>query len=433
MKKKLSLLLAVMLLVSTILAVPVCAEEEGSTPSSAPTESKPTEPAPSEESKPEESKPEESKPTEPDPSTPTQGSTPTEPSETRPCTHTYGDWDANEGSHWKVCTACGHRESAGHSWASETVTVDPTCGEYGGICKVCTVCQGVLVTQLIDPTGKHTYDNACDTSCNVCGATRTITHTFGTGWKYSGKGHWHYCTVCGAAGEVKDHYPGPAATEEKDQICLTCGMVMMKKKEHTHKWDTKWSSDGSSHWYTCTVCQEKDKIAAHAYDDGCDTDCNDCGYVRTAAHTYGPEWTQTESAHYGVCTVCGESGTAEEHIADSTGTCCAVCGYAMEAAEETHQHEFLEDTWGFDANGHWNLCMCGETGEAAPHVWDDGKKMEKNTILYRCDVCGAEKQAHTEQNSFHWLLAAAGGAVLICLIGIVACVVMIRRNREEDE
>ena len=74
MKKKLSLLLAVMLLVSTILAVPVCAEEEGSTPSSAPTESKPTEPAPSEESKPEESKPEESKPTEPDHSTPTPGS-----------------------------------------------------------------------------------------------------------------------------------------------------------------------------------------------------------------------------------------------------------------------------------------------------------------------------------------------------------------------
>ena len=430
MKKKLSLLIAAMLLMSTILAVPVCAEEEGSTPSSAPTESKPTEPAPSGESKPEEPKPEESKPTEPDPSAPTQDSTPTEPSKPACTTHTYGDWDADEGSHWKVCTVCGYRESAGHSWASETITVDPTCGEHGGICKICTVCQGVLVTQLIDPTGKHTYDNACDASCNVCGATRTITHTFGTGWKYSGKGHWHYCTVCGAADEVKDHYPGPAATEEKNQICLTCGMIMMKKKEHTHKWESVLDSDANSHWYTCTGCQEKDKIAAHAYDDGCDTDCNDCGYARTAAHTYGPEWTQTELSHFGVCTVCGEETAPENHIADSTGTACSICGYAMKAAGETHRHEFIEDTWGFDENGHWNLCMCGETDKVAPHVWDDGEKVEKNITLYHCDVCGAEKQEYTEQSSFPWLLAAAGGAVLICLTGIVICIVMIRRNRE---
>lgn len=429
MKKRLSILLALLLLVGNFLAVPAAAEgtgEEGSTPSGAPTESKPTEPAPSEEPKPTESKPAESEPT-----TPTQGSTPTEPS-TPACTaHTYGDWEGDEGSHWHSCTKCGHRESAGHSWASELITVAPTCKDPGGKCKICTVCEGVLVTEIIPATTTHTYDKDCDDTCNVCSAKREVTHTFGKTWTYNGKGHWHTCTLCGAAGEVKAHYPGPAATEEKDQICLTCGMIMMRKKPHAHKWDTKWSSDESSHWYVCTVCQEKDKTAAHTYDDGCDADCNDCGYIRTTAHTYGADWIQTEMTHSHVCTVCGEETPAEDHVADSTGTKCGICSYAMEAMEETHVHEFDPETWGFDENGHWNTCICGEKDHAEPHTWDEGEKKGKQ-ILHTCEICGAEKTEEAPVQAFPWLLVAAGGGILICLAGIVVCIIVLRRSREED-
>lgn len=370
---------------------------------------------------------------------PTQPAQPTEPTvtepepttqPTQPCSHSFGDWGGDETSHWRTCTACGHRESAGHTWAAETITVEPTCGEPGGVCKVCTVCEGVLVTQLIEPTGKHSYTNACDTSCNTCGAQRTVEHSFSTGWKYSYKGHWHYCTICGAEGEIKDHYPGPAATEEKDQICLTCGYVMTKKKEHTHKWDSAWSSDEAGHWHSCTTCQEKDSPVAHSYEDGCDTACDICGYTRTAAHTYGPEWEQTESAHYGICTVCGEHSPEEEHTADSTGTRCSVCGYAMEPEETAHEHEFQEDTWGFDEDGHWMTCMCGEKDNAAPHVWEEGEK-KGGKLLYTCEVCGAEKQEEAPDSGFPWLLLAAGGGILVCLIGIVICIIVIRRNKEE--
>lgn len=426
MKRILSLFLAAMLLTSTMLVVPVYGSDalpsESSAPTSATEAPKPTEttaPVP-----------------DPNPTTaPTEGSTDptTAPTDPKPCTHVYGDWTADEAAHGRKCTLCGYAESNAHSWAPDIITVDPTCGEAGGKCKVCTVCAGVLVTELIQPTGKHTYDNTCDTSCNVCGATRTVEHTFGTGWKYSGKGHWHYCTVCGAAGEVKDHYPGPAATEEKDQICLTCGMIMMKKKEHTHKWGAQWSSDADSHWYTCTVCQEKDKLASHSYDDSCDTECNTCGYVRTAAHTYGPEWSQSESGHWETCTVCGQQTPVEAHAADSSGTSCAVCGYAMEAAGENHQHEFEEDVWSFDEGGHWNLCICGQKENAGTHVWDEGVKAGKDIVLYRCEVCGAERQEQVENGGFPWLLVAAGGAILVCLVGIVACIIVIRRNREEEE
>ena len=430
MKKKLSLFLTVFFLGSSFLMIPARAEDtlpEGSTPTTnSSEESKPSEPSnPSEESKPTESTPTES-------TQPTHDSTPTQPSEPKPCTHVYGEWTADEAAHGRKCTLCGYAESNAHTWASDTVTVDPTCGEAGGECKICTVCQGVLVTKLIEPTGKHTFDNSCDAKCNVCGAERTVEHTFGTGWKYSGKGHWHYCTICGAAGEVKDHYPGPAATEEKEQICLTCGMVMMKKKAHTHKWDTQWSSDEAGHWYTCTVCQEKDKMTAPTYDDSCDIDGSVCGYVRTAAHTYGPDWMQTELSHYGICTVCGEETPAENHVTDSTGKECSICGYDMEAAEETHVHEFMEDTWGFDEAGHWNVCMCGEKDKASPHTWDEGVKDGKQ-ILHTCGVCGSEKTEEAPKSSFPWLQAAVGSGVLICLAGIAICIVLIIRNRRYEE
>lgn len=421
MKKKLSLFLAVFLLTSSFLLITARAEDtpsDGSVPSSTATEPKDTEPTPSE--------------TGSETTTPTQGSTPTEPSQPAACTHVYGEWTADEVAHGRKCTLCGHAESNAHSWSSEIITVDPTCGEAGGKCKVCTVCSGVLVTELIEPTGKHTYDDACDTKCNVCSAERTVEHTFGTGWKYSDKGHWHYCTICGAAGEIMNHYPGPAATEEKDQICLTCGMVMMKKKAHTHKWDTKWSSDETSHWYTCTVCQEKDKTDVHTYDNGCDTDCNVCGYVRTAAHTYGPYWIRTDLTHYGTCVVCGEETSPENHVADSTGTSCSVCGYTMEVAEETHVHEFIVDTWGFDEYGHWNACMCGEKDNAEPHVWDEGVKKGKE-MIHTCEVCAAEKTEEAPESSFPWGLVALGGGALICLTGIVVCIVLIIKNREYED
>ncbi|MBQ4065110.1 MAG: hypothetical protein IJD10_03315, partial [Clostridia bacterium] len=50
----------------------------------------------------------------------------------------------------------------------------PTCTEQGltdG--EKCEVCQAVLVSQSAIPALGHTYDNACDGDCNVCGTSRT--------------------------------------------------------------------------------------------------------------------------------------------------------------------------------------------------------------------------------------------------------------------
>lgn len=421
MKKILMLFLSAVL-VCSLAALPAMAEDTLTTDgaSSAPVTdpSSPTVPAPSESSP----------ATDPTEKVPDNTTAPTETSP-KPCSHTYGDWDADEGSHWKTCTQCGHRESSGHSWASESVTVAPTCKDPGGVCKICTVCQGVMVTEIIPQTQVHTYDDDCDEDCNICGATREVSHEFGTGWKYSYKGHWHTCTECGAAGELKAHYPGPAATEEKNQICLTCGYVMTKKLEHAHKWDSQWSSDTQGHWHSCSTCTEQKDYSAHSYTDDCDMDCDICGYIRRTAHRY-EQWLSDESGHWQVCEVCGEKTQPEAHQPNQNGTSEPRCIVCLHSVTVEHIHEFRPE-WLHDEVNHWKECTCAEQAEKAEHLWNEGTEQD-GMLAFVCEVCQAEKQEEIPAKAFPWLLAAAGGVVLLCLIGIVICIVAIRRNKEDE-
>ncbi len=149
-----------------------------------------------------------------------------------------------------VCNVCGAtRTPADHVYTSR-VTTAPTCGAEGVRTYTCSVC-GDNYTEAIAATGAHTYDNACDTACNGCGAVRTITHV--------------YVAVVTTA--------------------PTCG------------------ADGVS-TYTCSVCGDNytETIAAtgnHTYDNDCDADCNACGTARTPAdHVYTANCDT-------ICNVCG--------------------------------------------------------------------------------------------------------------------------------
>lgn len=79
----------------------------------------------------------------------------------------------------------------------------------------------------------HTYDNACDPSCNACKATRTAPHAFSDTWKSNDRVHWHACT-CGA-----------------------------KSGESTHTWDIgtvtqkPTETENGTLLFTCTICGAK--------------------------------------------------------------------------------------------------------------------------------------------------------------------------------
>ena len=114
-------------------------------------------------------------------------------------THIYGAWSNDDADHWQECT-------------------DAACTDKAGSVK--------------DKAG-HVYDDDADTTCNVCGYVRTVTppapvhtHTYGA-WSSDDADHWHECTDASCtdkAGSVKDK-AGHVYDDAADTTCNVCGYV----------------------------------------------------------------------------------------------------------------------------------------------------------------------------------------------------------------
>ena len=241
------------------------------------------------------------------------------------CTHSSYEkgWTSDATYHWHACSSCGEA----------------------------------------DKKVAHVYDNACDTTCNVCGYTRKTTHQFSGDWNSDSTGHWQTCKVCGAKTDTVAHTPGAPATEKTAQTCTVCGFVLKPALAHTHVYSTDWSKNTTYHWHACTGCDGvKDKVK-HIYDSSCDTTCNACGYVRTITHSYS-SWTRDGSSHWHVCSVCGKVADKNAHVYDnSCDATCNTCGYVREVT-----HTWKKD-YQSDAEGHWNVCsVCGIASIKSAHT-----------------------------------------------------------------
>jgi len=125
----------------------------------------------------------------------------------------------------------------------------------------------------------HTYDNDCDTDCNVCGDIREVgDHIYDNACDA-------FCNICDTQREVSDHI----YDNDCDTNCNICGAV---RTVNGHVYDFDCDA-------FCNVCGYERTPAAHKYDNDCDTDCNDCGAKRTITHTY-----DDSSDLY--CNVCGD-------------------------------------------------------------------------------------------------------------------------------
>ena len=105
-----------------------------------------------------------------------------------------------------------------------------------------------------DTDHKHTYKNDCDTTCDSCGETRTVTHKYKNDCAA-------ICDVCYATRTPKDHVYANAC----DETCNSCGMK---------------------------------RATPHVYDNDCDEECNSCRKTRSTNHG------KTFDA-YGNCKSCG--------------------------------------------------------------------------------------------------------------------------------
>ena len=291
-----------------------------------------------------------------------------------------------------------------HVW-DVSYTVPATCKEEGATAYGCSAC-GTIAVEVLPK----------------------LEHKFSTQWSRNASGHWHACSACGEKADFGSHYPGPAATEEKAQICLTCGITLTAKLGHTHKYDTQWTSDETGHWYACSGCDDQKDLEDHTYDDGCDPDCNVCGYASSTVHSYSGTWLNDETGHWDVCTICQEASTVEPHIPgpDATETeaqVCLACSFELTPAPlQEHVHE-AEGPWVTDGENHWRLCACGEKTEAAAHLWDAGEEQEDRTVLYSCEDCGftrTEGKPGTGISPLVWM-----GAAIIALLSAAAVILFL--------
>lgn len=272
------------------------------------------------------------------------------------CEHTYSD------SCDESCNKCGATRKPTHKWGAATVVTEATCKSKGTAKYKCNAC-GETKTEAIAKSD-HIYDHNCDVDCNVCGATRTVTHTYA--WACDATQHWQECTACKAPLEKADH---TLATEM--------------------------TGDETGHGYACTVCMMIPKPEGHAFDSVCDDKCDGCGYVRKVYHSYSGVYSLDAEAHWNICVLCDQVINKGNHTpgapaTETTDQSCTKCGYVIQKAEN-HTHIQYDDLLS-DENGHWFACRCGEDSEVVPHNWDKGTIDEEIKITtYVCADCGQQK------------------------------------------
>ena len=217
---------------------------------------------------------------------------------------------------------------------------------------------------------EHTYDNACDATCNDCGETREVSaHQ----WNDATCTTLKTCTVCGTTeGEMLPHN-WEDATCITAKTCKTCGTTEGEPFGHKPAED-----DGDCGTdVLCTVCgavttPAKLEHIAHADDGDCTTPitCTECTTVLTAAkeHNFeGAEWQSNETQHWHVCKNEGCNVTDEkiDHISDGAATVdkpekCSVCEYTI-APQLPHEHSYTVAD--YDDTHHYMRCACGQIDE----------------------------------------------------------------------
>ena len=230
------------------------------------------------------------------------------------------DWAIDDYHHWRGCA-------------------DPNCR--------------TLVPAWAEGYDYHSYDNAKDPDCNICGWIRAVdpghVHTWSGIWEGDGTHHWLRCSDPGCPGVVPawakgyggHTYAGGAPN------CAVCGRARFVPSSHTHTWGTGWNGDGGFHWRRCTGADcpgvtpnTAQDYGAHVYDGAQDPDCNICGQNRFVdpghTHTWGTGWNGDGSCHWHICTDAGCPGVVPgwakgyaPHVYDGDmDPDCNICGMA---------------------------------------------------------------------------------------------------------
>ncbi len=205
-------------------------------------------------------------------------------------------------------------------------------------------------------------------------------------------------------------------------VAGTASAIVLPIVLHEHTYAIEWSMDATNHWHdaNCGHEGEKSDVAAHVFDNACDTDCNVCGTTREVEpHVY-------DNACDTVCNVCEAEREVEPHVYDNDcDTVCNVC----EAEREVEPHVYDNDcdttcnvcnatrvithshatVWTVGETTHWYACsVCGDKKDETAHVYNqqvetdtylkDAATATTKAVYYKSCVCGAKGTETFEKN-----------------------------------
>ncbi len=218
----------------------------------------------------------------------------------------------------------------------------------------------------------HSYDNACDTTCNVCGYVRSITHSYQQTWSTDEENHWHECSVCHDKKDVGTHSGGTATCKAK-AVCKTCNTSYGDFGEHNYieKIDAKYLKSAATckdlavYYKSCSVCGEK---GVETFTTGTVDKTNHAG----GTHLVG----QKEAS-------CFEEGYTGD-------TYCSGCDTKLQSGQVIGKTGHNPaSVWSTDAEYHWKECQtvgCGNKIDKAAHSGGEATCISKAV----CEICHVE-------------------------------------------
>ena len=144
------------------------------------------------------------------------------------------------------------------------------------------------------------------TTCAIVLPIALHEHSYATEWSSDADNHWHDATC--KHDEEKSALDAHTYTNACDTTCDVCGYT---RTVGAHVYDNACDNK-------CNVCDAERTAGAHVYDNACDTKCNICGAAREITHAHGTTLTAGEATHYYLCSVCGDKKDEAAHVFDKT-------------------------------------------------------------------------------------------------------------------
>ena len=144
------------------------------------------------------------------------------------------------------------------------------------------------------------------TTCAIVLPIALHEHSYATEWSSDAENHWHDATC--KHEEEKSDLAAHTYTNACDTTCDVCGYA---RTVGAHVYDNACDNK-------CNVCSAERTVESHVYDNACDTACNVCGATRTITHDHADTLTAGETTHWYACSVCGDKKEEAAHVFDKT-------------------------------------------------------------------------------------------------------------------